>query len=148
MSNPSILLSVLVLVLSCGQQEQVPQETAEVAEEVSEVQWIHDDFDAARDIAAREGKMVFIDFYADWCPPCRTLSDEYFPMPEYQSFFSGVVPLKVNVDNMQELAQQFGVSSIPTLVLTDASGNEVDRVVGITGNPQEFLEVLRSLGTD
>lgn len=148
MSNPSVLLSVLMLAVSCGQREQVPPQASDAVDQVREVQWIHDDFDAATVLASEEGKLIFIDFYADWCPPCRTLSEEYFPMPEYQEFLSGVVPLKINVDNMQELAQRYGVSSIPTLVLTDATGTEIDRVVGITGNPREFLEVLEGLGTD
>jgi thioredoxin-related protein len=46
------------------------------------------------------------------------------------------------------MAQRYSVSSIPTLVLTDAQGNELDRVVGITGSPEEFLEVLEGLGAN
>jgi thioredoxin 1 len=59
-------------------------------------------------------KPVLLDFYADWCMPCRRLAplidqiaEEY---PEY-------LICKVNVDDEPSLASQFGVSSIPTLVV-------------------------------
>ncbi len=156
MKNTAILLCVTAFFVACGQQpEPVAQseaetETVEVGTEaeIQEIQWIHDDFDAAAALAVGEGKLIFIDFYADWCPPCQTLADEYFPRPDYQQFLSGVVTLKVNVDNEPDMAQRYSVSSIPTLVLTDAQGNELDRVVGITGSPEEFLVVLEGLGAN
>ncbi|MFO7627482.1 MAG: thioredoxin family protein [Candidatus Fermentibacteraceae bacterium] len=154
MKNTAILLCVTAFFVACGQQaEPIAQSGAETVEagtetEIQEILWIHDDFDAAAVLAVEEGKLIFIDFYADWCPPCQTLADEYFPRPDYQQFLSGVVTLKVNVDNEPDIAQRYSVSSIPTLVLTDAQGNELDRVVGITGSPEEFLEVLEGLGAN
>ena len=59
-------------------------------------------------------KKVLIDFYADWCGPCRMLSPI---VDEIASERDDVVVAKVNVDDEQELALQFGVISIPTLVV-------------------------------
>ena len=59
-------------------------------------------------------KKVLIDFYADWCGPCRMLSPI---VDEIASERDDIVVAKVNVDDEQELALQFGVISIPTLVV-------------------------------
>ena len=71
-------------------------------------------------------KKVLIDFYADWCGPCRMLSPIVEELaaenPQY-------VVAKVNVDNEPELANRFGVFSIPTLVVL-RNGQVVDQAVG------------------
>jgi len=92
MRNPVVLFCIVAfLAAACGQREQSSAEVHGRQDQSSaEVQWIQDDFQAASTLAAQEGKLIFIDFYADWCPPCRTLSDEYFPRDDYQSFLSGL----------------------------------------------------------
>ncbi len=71
-------------------------------------------------------KTVLLDFYADWCGPCRMVSplvDEI--AEENPQYLIG----KINVDSEPELAESFGVSSIPTLVVMK-SGKIVNRIVG------------------
>ncbi|HJD22710.1 MAG TPA: thioredoxin [Firmicutes bacterium] len=71
-------------------------------------------------------KTVLLDFYADWCGPCRMVSplvDEI--AEENPQYLVG----KVNVDSEPELAQAFGVASIPTLVVMK-NGKVVNRLVG------------------
>ena len=71
-------------------------------------------------------KTVLLDFYADWCGPCRMVSplvDEI--ADENPQYLIG----KINVDSEPELAESFGVSSIPTLVVMK-SGKIVNRIVG------------------
>ena len=59
-------------------------------------------------------KPVLIDFYADWCGPCQMVSPI---VDEIAGERSDIKVCKVNVDEQMELAQSFGVSSIPTLVV-------------------------------
>jgi thioredoxin 1 len=62
----------------------------------------------------KENDIVVIDFYASWCGPCKMLSPI---LAELESEMKDVKFIKVNVDEDSEIAQQFNISSIPTLYL-------------------------------
>ena len=81
-------------------------------------------------------KTVLLDFYADWCGPCRMVSplvDEI--AEENPQYLVG----KVNVDSEPELAQAFGVASIPTLVVMK-NGQIANKAVGAM--PKENILAL------
>ena len=90
------------------------------------------------DRALAEGKLMMVDFWADWCGPCKMLS----PVVEsIGSQYEGKVLVgKVNVDEEPELARRFGVMNIPTVVFLK-NGQEIDRKVGVMP-PQVFTGVL------
>lgn len=72
-------------------------------------------------------KPVLLDFYADWCGPCKMLSPILHELAEEKS---GALKVgKVNVDEQPDLAAQFGVMSIPTL-LVFKNGKLVNQTVG------------------
>ncbi len=63
-----------------------------------------------------EHEYVLVDFYADWCPPCRMMSpviDRFSEDPDLQR----ITFVKVNVDENPMLANQFGIQGIPTFIL-------------------------------
>jgi thioredoxin 1 len=83
-------------------------------------------------------KTVLIDFYADWCGPCRMVSPIVDKIAEENpQYLIG----KVNVEEEQELAQAFGVSSIPTLVVLK-NGKIVEQAVGARSKNQ-ILTLLK-----
>ncbi|HJL90227.1 MAG TPA: thioredoxin [Acidimicrobiales bacterium] len=81
---------------------------------------------------------VLVDFWAEWCGPCKMIAPILEEIADEQAGSLGVA--KVNVDDSPGLAQRFGVMSIPTLILFD-SGEPAKRLVGAKGKPQ-LLEEL------
>ena len=90
------------------------------------------------DAAVAAAPLAMVDFWADWCGPCKMLS----PVIEsIGSQYEGKVLVgKVNVDEEPELARRFGVMNIPTVVFLK-NGQEFDRKVGVM-QPQAFTAVL------
>ena len=74
-------------------------------------------------------KPVLVDFWAEWCAPCRMLGPTIDAIAEQFGDSAGVV--KVNVDENTSTAQRYGIKGIPTLILF-SEGKEVERVVGAT----------------
>ena len=81
---------------------------------------------------------VLVDFFAEWCGPCKMLSPV---VDEIAEEVSGIKVCKVNVDNEPELAMKYGVMSIPTLVVI-RDGNEVNKSVGLVSK-EEILELIK-----
>lgn len=85
-----------------------------------------------------ESKVVLIDFWASWCGPCRMLSPIVDEIAEENQ---DIKVCKVNVDEEPELAQQFSVMSIPTLVVMK-DGNVKNTSIGVQPKAA-ILEMVR-----
>lgn len=83
--------------------------------------------------------ITLIDFWASWCMPCKMLSPI---VDEVAQEMENVTVGKVNIDEQQELAMQYGIMSIPTLVVLQ-DGKEIKRSVGFVSK-QEVKDFVRN----
>ena len=98
-----------------------------------------------KDNVVDSNKVVLVDFWAEWCPPCRAMAPVLNAMDRK---YDGLDVVKVNVEESQDnamLAQEHGVSGIPNMVIYKG-GKQVKSLVGMRPTPvlendlKEFLD--------
>jgi len=92
---------------------------------------IHVDGAAALEETVGGYDVVLVDFYADWCGPCKMLE----PIVKELAAETDVAVAKVDVDRNQQLAGQYQVQGVPTMMFF-AGGDPVERIVGVRGKEE------------
>jgi thioredoxin:protein disulfide reductase len=101
--------------------------------------------------ATSAGKPVIIDFFADWCLPCKELDEKTFSERTVAGELNRFVRIKADLTNdkdpaVQKLTKDYAIIGVPTIVFLDASGREIpaQRLTGFEG-PQPFLARLKQV---
>jgi thioredoxin-related protein len=95
-----------------------------------EVNFINDNVRTALDRAAAEGKLVFIDFWADYCSPCKLMEKYTFTDPSVIERMNGsYVPVRINIETFDgyDLKAQYNVKLLPTIIVLNSKGKQVAR---------------------
>jgi len=90
-------------------------------------------------------KPVMVDFYADWCSPCKLAAPVIDELAE--EYKDKMVIGKVNVDENQAIGSKYGVMSVPTVIIFKA-GKEVDRMSGFSGKEGYLRLIKKALGEE
>lgn len=134
-SFPLLGLAVLLIVTA----------PAVFAADSDEIPWA-ENLDTAIEQAQAEGKLIFLDVYADWCPPCQRMEAETFTDQAVISALQDYVPLKVDSDANPDIARQYGVQALPTLFVLTPDGSPVYRQEGFA-SAEGLIELLRAATT-
>lgn len=102
-----------------------------------------DDLDDATFDAGTEGGWTVVDFWASWCRPCTTFHPQFVHAADQHA--GPVRFARIDVEAASQTASMVGVQSIPTVVLFDPEGNEVERLTGVP--PMAELQRLIERGT-
>ncbi len=104
--------------------------------------------DKKYEAALQNNDKIIIDFYADWCIPCKELDELTFSNAEVISILSDYSTLKVNMTNSSDekeiIRNKFKVRGMPTILFINSEGNEVNRITGFV-NAEEFKKLLNSV---
>lgn len=84
-----------------------------------------------QDEVLNENKTVLVDFFADWCYPCKMMAPVVEEIAETDNIKVG----KVNIDENQELAEKYDIESIPTIIIFK-NGKEYKRQIGATSKEE------------
>jgi thiol-disulfide isomerase/thioredoxin len=101
-------------------------------------------FLAAKELAEKEGKLQLIEFYAEWCTPCKHMEQTTFKDEALLTYLKGnFVNVKVDIDQFDGFAlkEEYSIRYLPTILLLDTDGSVVGKIEEALG-PQLLMERL------
>jgi len=99
-----------------------------------EIKFYEGSFEEAKEEAKKENKLLFIDVYADWCKPCKMLSEQIFTLKNVSTYFNNkFINFRMNADLAiyASFLKENKIQGLPTLLFIDNNGNIVNRTIGM-----------------
>lgn len=133
-----VLILTCALLPSCTNKKENSNPPVDSVSEIME----NNSESPVTSLKSENGLNLVVDFSATWCGPCQQLKPIF---EEVEKEFSGKVDfLTVDIDSMPDLAKEFKVEAVPTIVFIDKSGREVNRIVGFTDKSQ-LVETIQKM---
>lgn len=111
------------------------------------IKFQHGTWAEAKELAAKENKLIFVDFYTQWCGPCYNMAKTVFTLYSVGTFYNtNFINMKIDAENGEgiELAKKYGVRSYPTYVFIDPKTEEVVHRAGSNIPAESFIFVGQS----
>ncbi len=97
--------------------------------------------------AKAEGKLVFVDCFTDWCPPCKHMDELVFPQPQVGRYLNNTfVCARFDMEKGEgfAVAMRYDVKKYPTFLILDGDGTLIGKMIG-GSPPREFVEQIATL---
>ena len=138
-----LLLGALVVPIASAQAKPAKASKKKAAPKIN---WAPS-YWAAKKAAERTGKPLFIDFYTDWCGPCKWLDENTYKDAQFIAYSRGWIMAKVNPEKSEfgaKLAEKYGVRGFPSMIFTDGSGKKLGEAVGAYPAKQLIPEMKKA----
>ncbi len=120
--------------------------TIAVATASAQIEFYNVTTDELHKIATEQKKLVFINVYATWCPPCRALERDVFLNKKVGEFFDeNFISARYDADKSvgKELIKRYGNGSIPLSLVFDIDGNLLGRIIGASQRDELLKDLQR-----
>lgn len=103
------------------------------------------DYETALQAAIEKEQVLMLDFYTDWCKPCKKLDKEVYGSEEFYPYTSQLVCVKIDFESEEgsHIGKKYNVSTFPTIVFVKPSGEEIERITSYFPKSRYFPEVER-----
>ncbi|PWJ44574.1 thioredoxin family protein [Sediminitomix flava] len=93
------------------------------------VKWVHS-FETGLKLAQAQNKLVIVDFYADWCGPCKLMDREVWSDEKVEAVSANFIAIKVDIDRSATVASRYSVKAIPEILILNAWGEKLHNTTG------------------
>lgn len=97
--------------------------------QISHATWLTS-YEDAQKMALTTNRFIIIDFWATWCTPCLEMDKNIWNSNQLEETLQGFIKLKINIDENRDLANKYGISGIPNILITDANGKVIHNILG------------------
>lgn len=107
------------------------------------IHFLHTSWEEAVSQAKSQNKLIFVDFYTQWCGPCLNMAQEVFSLPSVGDYYNHTfINLKIDAENGEgvELAKKYGVRSYPTYAFIDPNTEELVHRSSSRQTPEQFIQ--------
>lgn len=103
------------------------------------------DYQTALTLSKEKNQVLMIDFYTDWCKPCKKLDKEVYSSQEFYAYTSRLSCVKVDFETTEgeALGKKYGVNSFPTVVFIKPNGEEIERITSYFPKNRYLPELIR-----
>lgn len=134
---------IAVLMLAAAAAFSLPTPRPAQADDASKhgpIAWLESIPDAQK-AAAKEKKVIFVDFWAEWCGPCKQMLNTTYKDAKVVEKSKTFVPVLVDLDKHQDLAKKYQFEAIPTVIFLDAKGKVLEKHTGYLA-AADFLKLM------
>ena len=116
---------------------------------ITKDKYFDSDYQNILKLAAKQDKMIFIDFYTVWCGPCQFFDknikhDSVFKSYMTDNFFT--LQIDAELEQNKDIVSKFRINGYPTFIIANSKGEERDRIGGLTEkSPEKFIFLIKSI---
>jgi thiol:disulfide interchange protein DsbD len=130
MQKSAVIIGIIIILAIAAYVASAPKSQKNVEIQNSSVKW-YTDLNSAFEESKKTDKTVFVYFYTAWCSACRVFDENTLSDPEVQDKLSkNYIFVKIDLDKNPQLASDYKIYSIPTLVFLNQESSEIKRYEG------------------